>query len=445
MAARAESPDYEVMEAAMSVLARKLRAELTVGLLEDYVQGRRTGRSMLAEFDRAQGPFRSEHDFSPLAEDLTALRDPQNVVDAEPARPRTWAIDAMGQIAPANPEPEWERLRQQARDRDRPIALWEVFKGLDELADRVRQGRQTGDRDVAVIDIENAMDLQTGVGAEWSLHREVAQARAKLGDGVVPGDPRVLAAMLLRVDAARSLIKPGGFEIGIRPGPQGPARSINETTMQRLEAAVRPESVRHMTAQAAFGLIRTHADSALQRDVDRAVTAGDAAVLARRAHAAAESARERAAEVRGQRFGARSSLLYGATAAAGAGITAASLAGQTSLSVQVTIGLALTTLGAAGNLIKDWRPHSEALWAPYRAAMAEKVAQLADRLESRTQDELNHGGTARAWTRAGALFRAAETTGLRRAVSRLERPAEPVPPQQEPSPATRPSAERGRR
>jgi len=42
--------DLDVVEVALSVLARKLRGELMLGLLEDFAAGRRSDRSVLAEF-----------------------------------------------------------------------------------------------------------------------------------------------------------------------------------------------------------------------------------------------------------------------------------------------------------------------------------------------------------------------------------------------------------
>jgi hypothetical protein len=45
---------------ALSVLARKLRGELMLGLLEDFAAGRRSGRSMLAEFQHTEATFTGE-------------------------------------------------------------------------------------------------------------------------------------------------------------------------------------------------------------------------------------------------------------------------------------------------------------------------------------------------------------------------------------------------
>lgn len=55
-----EAEDLDVVEVALSVLARKLRGELMLGLLEDFAAGRRSGRSMLAEFQRAEAAFAGE-------------------------------------------------------------------------------------------------------------------------------------------------------------------------------------------------------------------------------------------------------------------------------------------------------------------------------------------------------------------------------------------------
>jgi hypothetical protein len=54
--------DPEVVEAALSVLARKTRAELILGLLEDCVANRRSGHAVLADFRLGAGtaaPVRS--------------------------------------------------------------------------------------------------------------------------------------------------------------------------------------------------------------------------------------------------------------------------------------------------------------------------------------------------------------------------------------------------
>lgn len=418
------SGGYAPTETAMSVLARKLRAELTVALMEDFVAGQRTGRSMLAEFDRVETQFRAGLPPEEIEEASPPSPDSQQPQVVEP---RTFTVNGAGEASEA---PEWERLRQQARDRGRPIALWELFHGLDTLARRQREGSLPTDRDISIYDVEQAMDLRDGVGESWSLHQEVATARAKLGADLAPAAPGEVAGMLLRVDAARTLIKPGRFEFGIRPHDKSDsaAHSMSESMMQRMEAQVQPRTIREMTRQAAVGLVGRGARTSQQRtDMARAMQAGDSGALARRAEVVAQAARERATELRSQRFGAQSSLLYAATAAAGIGVTAASLAGQTSLALQTTIGLTLTTLGASANFIKDWAPNSHVLAAPYKAFVAEKLSHVAGRLAARDLAELDQGSPVSAFRTAQAAMRSVKGKAVGGLVDRLERPPKHTP------------------
>ncbi|ALL79690.1 hypothetical protein AD006_31530 (plasmid) [Pseudonocardia sp. EC080610-09] len=396
-AGRVEFSEFEATEAGLSVLARKLRAEMALALLESFVRGERSGRSMLAEFEHIQEQFRA------------GLSD-----------------DDGGSSAPAGSDhgpqaPEWERLRLQAGDRGSPIALWEVFHGLDQLAQRNREGAL---QNVSVDDVERAMDLSGSMGETWSLHDEVKAAKTKLGEQHAPADAGTLAGMLQRVDAARTLLKQGHFEVGIRPMPQthAPTQVMSEAMMRRMEAQIDPVTTRQMTKQAALGLVQRGAHTPeLRTDVSRAMRAGESRALAERAQNAAHAARTRATELRSGRLSARSTLIWAATADSGVAITGASLAGQTSLALQTTIGLSLTALGATANLMKDWRTNRETLWAPYKAFGAEKFANMATRLADRDRHDLDQNTPLNVLRRARDVSRSAQLGFARRAVKRLDR------------------------
>ena len=89
--------DPEVVEAALSVLARKTRAELMLGLLEEFTAGRRSGRAVLADYRHALAGLSS---------------------------------------AGGGGHAEWERLRQVGRAKGEPVVEWEILHSLDLLARR---------------------------------------------------------------------------------------------------------------------------------------------------------------------------------------------------------------------------------------------------------------------------------------------------------------------
>ncbi|MBN9739469.1 MULTISPECIES: hypothetical protein [unclassified Pseudonocardia] len=400
---RVDALQYEATEAGLSLLARKLRAELTLALFESFVNGERTGRSMLAEFERIQEHFRAELPVVKAAS--TAQSGPDG---------------GGSDVAP----PEWDRLRLQARARENPIALWEMFHGLDQLTQQQRDGAQPPGDDITVVDVERAMDLHDSVGESWSLHDELKTARAKLGEHYVPAEPSMLAGMLQRVDAARTLIKEGQYQVGIRPTPhaEAEAQTMSEPMMRRMEAQIEPAMIAELTERAALGLVERGARTSQQRtDVFRAMQAGESRALAARAQESARTARAHATELRSERMSARSTLIWAATAGGGVALTGASLAGQTSLALQTTIGLSLTALGATANLIKDWRVNSETLWAPYKAFGAEKFANLATRLAEKDRHDLDHGTPVNVLRRARNASRSAQLGLVRRAVDPLDR------------------------
>jgi hypothetical protein len=316
------------------------------------------------------------------------------------------------------------------------VPEWEIFHGLSRLAARRgAAGRRGGPGELTLEAIEAEMDLAGGLGQTWSLHQYLREARERCGPGFRPGRPEEVAATLLRVDASRQLAKPGGFTVGIRPGPTATsARSIDEKTMRDLAQNLQEATSRRMAASAGLDLLRSgSAGTAGQRpfdsDIAQAMRAGSAIVRERRAHAAALRARERADALRGQRLASSSTALFVTGAATGVGLTIAGLSSGTRAQLTTSIGVLMTTMSLAGNAIKDWRPNSEAMTAPLRAWVAERVAELSHRAAEREVQRLHRGnGTERAatvWGRARAALQGTRDAALEGAVRRVEQAATP--------------------
>lgn len=397
----ADSPNSETVEVALDVLARKLRAELMIGLLEPLVAGERTGRSTLAEFR--------------LVEQAITGERPDVSTAADPARP----------VGP----PEWERLRQVGRESGQPVPEWEIFRGLHKLAQaqtsRGRHSAEQPDR-VDVEAVEAAMELRGGLGEQWSLHAYLAEARARFGEEFQPAPPDQVAATLLRVDASRQLLTTGGVVMGLRPGPDGPSRVVDAATMQRTATEVQRKLANRMTAAAGVELLRTGGNNSghtpADRDVDQALAAGAAIVRAREARAIAVQARARAAELRSARLGSTSTALFGAgVTAAGVGtMSAVPLFDTVRSQMLAVVGLAVTTMSGAANAIRDWSPGAETLVAPFRAWMAEKVAEIAERVATReTQRSEGASQATAAWARARTALTASTGNALARAMRPL--------------------------
>jgi hypothetical protein len=201
---------------------------------------------------------------------------------------------------------------------------------------------------------------------------------------------------VLRVDAARQLLKPGGFTLGIRPGPAAPPRAIDATTMRALTENYREVLAGRLSATAGLELVGSPASGRngtkpAAADLDRALIAGAALVRARRAREVAEQARERATELRSRRVASGSTAIYAATGAAGLGLAAAGLAAGVRFQYVTVIGLAMTVLSQVGNTLKDWTPNSEVLRAPFRAWLAEHCADRAERAADHAVDRMYRG------------------------------------------------------
>lgn len=403
----ADSPSSETVKVALDVLARKLRAELMIGLLEPLVAGKRTGRSTLAEFR--------------LVEQVITGERPGVSIGVDPvARPAA--------------APEWERLRREGRESGQPVAEWEIFRGLHKLAQaqasRGRHRAEQPDR-VDVEAVEAAMELPGGLGEKWSLHAYLDDVRARFGADFQPAPPEQVAATLLRVDTSRQLLKPGGFIMGLRPGPDGPSSVIDAPTMQRTVTEVQQKLADRMTAAAGVELLRNGGDNRGRtpagRDVDQALAAGAAIVRAREARAIAGRAHDRARQLRSTRLGSKNAALFEAGMTTGLGtMSAVALFDTVRSQMLAVVGLAVTTMSAAANTIKDWSPSAEAVIAPFRAWMAGKVADVAERVATReTQLSERASQAPAAWTRA-----LTENTGtaLERAMRSLDtsRPRSPT-------------------
>ncbi|MCF7547165.1 hypothetical protein [Pseudonocardia sp. WMMC193] len=424
--------DLDVVEVALSVLARKLRAELMLGLLEALADGRRSGRSVLAEFELAEAAVAGERP-GITGRASRGLRElfGRGTPDVAPGR---WSASVRRALTGG--PPEWERLRQVGRDRGRPVPEWEIFYGLSKLAagrgGSGGPGRRGGREEFTLETIEAEMDLASGLGETWSLHQYLREARQRCGPGFRPGRPEEVAATLLRVDASRQLAKPGGFTVGIRPGPTATsARSIDEKTMRDLAQNLQEATSQRMAASAGLDLLRsgaagTNGQRPFDSDISQAMRAGSAIVRERRAHAAALRARERADELRGTRLASSSTALFVTGAATGVALTIAGLSTGTRAQLTTSIGVLMTTMSLAGNAIKDWRPNSEAMTAPLRAWVAERVAELSHRAAEREVERLHRGSAAMqavtVWGRARAAMQGTRDAALEGAVRRMEKP-----------------------
>ncbi len=369
-------PPAEAVEVGLSVLARKLRAELVLGLLEEWASGRRSGRAMLEDFRAVTRG---------LTVDPTELSSPAQTALAafvgsiEQAGYQGGAGSAAARQAAAG-KPAWARLREIGRTRGRPVPEWEILEGLHALTAGGGTAPAAG-QPLRVESVESAMDLADGLGLRWSLHEYLQTTRQKFGPSFRPGDPHLVAAMILRVDAARQLLKPGGFTIGILPGPPARTTPMDTVTMYALTAGVQQVLSDQLTTQVGLGLLAGLAgDDGRGRpasDIQRALSAGRAAVYAEHRQEVAQRARRRAEQLRAQRFPAASTALYGAGMLTGVGLTTASLIGATRSQLVTAIGLVITTLSAGASALRQWTG-PESLIAPLRAWGAEVLAERAD-------------------------------------------------------------------
>jgi hypothetical protein len=414
--AAADLPEVEVLELGLEVLARKLRGELMLGLLEPFAAEQRTGRSMLAEFRRAEA----------------AVAGP---------RPQAPAPAPVGTTSPDQRDAgvaEWERLRRVGRDNGQPIPEWEIFAGLQRLAAAepvidAELGSWRVGAPVTMEAIEAAMPLRNGLGATWSLHEYLRTTRERHGPDFRPAPPEQVAAMLLRVDASRQLLRPGGFQIGIRSGPPGPSRAIGEATMAQLSKTIRADTVRRLSAGAGMDLLHTTSAGNGSRPRDAEVTQALRTALAMRREEAATQiaayARTRAAELREQRLAGGSTALFAAGAVAGAGLAGASLAGLIQSQLIAIFGLVLTAVGMTSNALKEWVPSSEALLAPGRLRRAERVERWAAKLVAEEVDRLHRGPgpDGSPWARARAALQHTRSDVVARVVDRRLAAATPAP------------------
>lgn len=410
----------EVVEAALSVLARKTRAELMLGLLEEFAAGRRSGRAVL--------------------------------VDARLALVELTPREANGVL------PEWERLRQVGRAKGEPVVEWEIVHGLDVLLRRagtgpettasprtqprsaqhagasVRQrrgrgtprrhalslsarrlageGRQTADNapqhpglaesGMSLDALESAMDLAGpgGLGVRWSLNAYLVETRDRLGRHVHPREPDILAATLLRIDHARQLLKPGGlsFDVGVVEPQQADLHTVNPSAARDIFARYRETLGPQLAAAAGVQMLRgglADRNGVVQEnpDVERAVAAGEKIVAAQRARAKADDARDRAAEVRGLRVSASGNAVYltgaaGVALGAGIGLSAGLRADLAGL-----VGVGAGAITFLGRGLQDWEQSKEPLIAPFRAWWTARRADRADRAAEAAVQSLFHSPT----------------------------------------------------
>ncbi|NMH96607.1 hypothetical protein [Pseudonocardia acidicola] len=429
-----EGPEAEVVETALAVLAKKTRAELMLGLLEDFAAGQRTGRVVLEEFRRAEAALNADRPSlaSRTGDGLRALVRSTSP-DGPVPRSNRW-LDAARRITTGG-APEWERLRQVGRDKDDPVPEWEIFHGLHALARRsALPGRRTS-AGLSVQGIEEAMDLHGGLGASWSLHTYLREIRNRFGPDYRPGDPAELASTVLRIDAARQLVKPGGFTVGIRPGPAAPTRMIDEATMRAMTENYREVLASRLSATAGLELVRSAASGRNGQkpagaDVDRALAAGAAIVRARRARATAERVRERAVELRSRRIASGSTALFATAGVTGLGLTAVGLFGGLKFQYTTVIGLTMSAMGMVGNTLKEWTPNAEVIAAPFRAWLAEHLAARAQRAADHAIDRLYRGPAPvqSAWARARAAVTGGRSVAIAAAPrSTAQSGASPVP------------------
>ena len=367
--AAVELLDPQVVEAALSVLARKTRAELMVGLLEDFVHGRRSGRLVLSEFRRAAEVLTPT---STAGLSDTTARTVEGVVglaEAAQTGPRP-SLDAAHRAA-GRGVPEWERLRQVGRDKGEPVPEWEIFHGLATIAGRPSPTPRHADTGLSVDALESSMDLAGpgGLGEHWSLHEYLAETRAKLGQYVRPRDPETLAATLLRIDAGRQLLKPGGlsFDLGLAE-PAAEQRTIDVDTARQIMGAYR--------------------EPHLNPDVDRALIAGEKIVAARQARDRADKARTRADELRDMRTASRGNALYWAGGGAAVAGTTTGLAVGLRADLAGLIGIVAGSANLFGRALSDWDKTKEPLIAPFRAWHTTRQADRAERAADRAVDNL---------------------------------------------------------
>jgi hypothetical protein len=387
--------EAQVLEVSYSVLARKLRGELMLGLLEDFAAGRCTARSMIEQFRLAEQALTGELPglASRTGQALRTLVTGQR--DATGQRPERWTARArewaMGRA------PEWERLRQVGRDRGRPVSAWEIFHGLHAISRRYPDPMPDAP-EVTIGAIEAAMALDHhALPRTWSLSQYLREVRQRCGPEFTPAPPYTVAAMLLRVDASRQLIKPGAFDIGIRPTPFPGRSSLTPSTMNELVSQVQASLAKRLTGSASIELLSGPAEvrgqSPHRSDVQHALHAGQAIVRAERAQELAVAARERARELRARRLTSLSTPMQGAAAAVGVGGLGMILLGSSTASPKVqllgVLGLCMSSANYVAGTIKDWAASTEALASPFRAWMAERIAELAQHSAESRLDTLN--------------------------------------------------------
>jgi hypothetical protein len=392
--AAVELLDPQVVEAALSVLARKTRAELMVGLLEDFVHGRRSGRLVLSEFRRAAEVLTPT---STAGLSDTTARTVEGVVglaEAAQTGPRQ-SLDAARRAA-GRGVPEWERLRQVGRDKGEPVPEWEIFHGLAAIAGRPSPTPRHGDTGLSVDALESSMDLAGpgGLGEHWSLHEYLVETRAKLGQYVRPRDPETLAATLLRIDAGRQLLKPGGlsFDLGLAE-PAAEQRTIDVDTARQIMGAYRESLAPKLAAAASIDILRRgvpgrDGPADLNPDVDRALIAGEKIVAARQARDRADKARTRADELRDMRTASRGNALYWAGGGAAVAGTTTGLAVGLRADLAGLIGIVAGSANLFGRALSDWDKTKEPLIAPFRAWHTTRQADRAERAADRAVDNL---------------------------------------------------------
>jgi hypothetical protein len=363
-AAELEFLDPAVTEAALSVLSRKLRAELMLALLEDFVAGRRSARSVLA-------------DFAIAADKLGPSR-------------------GSGGIGGAS-TPEWERLRQVGRDKGEPVVEWEILHALHTIAAAPSPGPRARTPAMTVDSLEQSMELggPGGLDPRFSLHAYLSDARSKLGPQLQPRDTEVLAGTLRRIDHVRQMLKPGGlsFDLGIsEPVPSAVHAADVDSARQVLGGFVRTAGPQ-MAAAVGIQMLRQgvpdrtgtiHSDPA----IDQAVAAGQKIVTAQAARAAAQRAREQAEQVRGRRVAAGGVAVYLGGTAGTIGATAVSLAAGVRAELAPLIGIGAGAATLLGRALQDWEASRLPLVAPFRAWWSARRAARAERLADRAVDDV---------------------------------------------------------
>ena len=407
------TPTSVVVAAGLSAMAKKLRGELILRILEDFMAGRSTARVMLVEFRRAESALAPHRDQPTSAdEDLRAFVETSDE-SAGSTEPMTETARRYLTTGTA----EWERLRQVGRDRDRPVPEWEIFAALHKLAPT--GGRTPVGFALEPQHIEEAMDLD-GLGPGWSIHQYLRDLRGKFGPRFRPPAPELTARLILRVDAARQLLRPGGFSAGISAAPTS-TRTIGAETMYAFGATVQQVLSDRINATYALGLLRngptTSGVATVSATELRAATRAGAAIgRARRARARADQAVARADRLRERRLASTSTAFYAAAMTAGLGLILIGVLSGAQFQLSTIVGICIAVFSVIANVVKDWVPNSKTLVAPIRLWVTARAARTATRIESYRVDRLYRPARG-LWHRAGATALAAGL-GVFEAVSR---------------------------